>query len=306
MQVDLSPSSQACSAKKNESIADLDEAVTALVFGDIHVSSCEALIRHHLTSSKLRKISPAVTLLRLEQLKNWKPNASWIAGLKHLSCYSSFIEQYRPQVTQTPPWVIPRPTSTQSNLLDVDLSIVSSQNQGALSRMFSLSNPGDKELLNSAVRIALNSLADKEPQLASEFGPLNAYEGRVCFQSRGCRMFTCLCREEEHSDDPFSWFEAVCCECGVKISKYWHALRYPMAEGGWFGCYHTWDCMPRFYDDLELARIEQARATIEAVGIFDREDAIAEPVVQTQKRNSARKPGQKGRKNTKLRWRPKA
>ncbi len=71
----------------------------------------------------------------------------------------------------------------------------------------------------------------------------------------GCRMFECVefeydCDEEEYGDNPVyekgeshDWFTGSCDFCGCEISSRYWAVRFPILDGGWIGCFHSICCM---------------------------------------------------------------
>lgn len=63
----------------------------------------------------------------------------------------------------------------------------------------------------------------------------------ICTRFGGCRMFTCVCRENKRKD----WFKGICDNesCGIHIAKKCYAVRMPLETGGWFGCYCSFDCV---------------------------------------------------------------
>jgi len=117
------------------------------------------------------------------------------------------------------------------------------------------------------------------------WGPVNAMLGRGCSVNDGpCRMLTCLCRDlDQASDeelqsayvnDPDAWFTGSCDSCRRRIINLSYALRFPVTNGGWVGCFCSWACLmenpPRPIFTEEATAIARIRAVIEEFGIFDR------------------------------------
>ncbi len=93
------------------------------------------------------------------------------------------------------------------------------------------------------------------------FGPCNPSPDRklctssdnICEMFGGDRMF--LCRDKEIYNDTINydqrfkdqhnldWFGGNCLECGLKILKKHYALRLPLINGGWQGCYCNFECL---------------------------------------------------------------
>lgn len=82
-----------------------------------------------------------------------------------------------------------------------------------------------------------------EKAIVQLYGPLNAYVGykpseeSFCSRYGGCRLYTCLCREEEEK-----WFSHKCGGCKGEITTKYEACRIPHLNGGWSGCYCSPEC----------------------------------------------------------------
>lgn len=44
------------------------------------------------------------------------------------------------------------------------------------------------------------------------------------------------------------WFTGTCISecCGIPIINYWEAVRMPLINGGWFGCFCSWNCVRNY------------------------------------------------------------
>ena len=117
------------------------------------------------------------------------------------------------------------------------------------------------------------------------WGPVNAMLGRGCSVNDGpCRMLSCLCRDLDqecdedlqpvHINDPDVWFTGSCDSCRRRIINLSYALRFPVTNGGWVGCFCSWACLmkdpPRPIFTAEATAIARVRAVIDEFGIFDR------------------------------------
>jgi hypothetical protein len=71
----------------------------------------------------------------------------------------------------------------------------------------------------------------------------------ICQSFGGCRMMLCVCYDKlidgDVVDDNPDWFSGHCLECGLSIRSRSHAVRIPMIEGGWIGCFCTFKCAKR-------------------------------------------------------------
>lgn len=109
------------------------------------------------------------------------------------------------------------------------------------------------------------------------YGPINSLprsideDENICSIYGGCRML--LCNEYEHSDlmmddeIPFDWFKRKCDECNRKIKKRHYALRIPLVDGGWEGCYCSFECLAPHSDQTLLTVFKKQ---ITEIGIEDR------------------------------------
>jgi hypothetical protein len=80
-------------------------------------------------------------------------------------------------------------------------------------------------------------------------GPANAQangtyfdKSHRCNKYGGCRMLTCVCSEESNDQEQtmcmeLDWFTGACDRCFRIIPSRSHAIREPLIEGGWRGCY---------------------------------------------------------------------
>lgn len=122
-------------------------------------------------------------------------------------------------------------------------------------------------------------------ELIKVYGPSNTLfnvnlNGENICSTIGCRMLTC---NEFHEDDDIydedyfentqDWFTGSCEYCLNTIEHRHYACRFPPKNGGWLGCYCSWDCV-RYdtkstkYVELELMDIFENQLL--DVGIQDR------------------------------------
>jgi len=87
----------------------------------------------------------------------------------------------------------------------------------------------------------------------------NAASGPVLVEG-GCRMLDCNCAEDGDTDDIAeiprdTWFQGWCDQCGQTIRVACHALRTPLPDGCWAGCYCSVECVSCTTDDETTARL---------------------------------------------------
>lgn len=119
-------------------------------------------------------------------------------------------------------------------------------------------------------------------------------EDGPCTTFGGCRMFTCTqfqITDEEASQlegglatrrsyatnesVQYPWFKGSCDVCLSRIAKPCYAVRRPMPDGGWNGCFCSWDCVEKqlcLLGDGTIAQIPSFRKEMMLVGIQDRDD----------------------------------
>jgi hypothetical protein len=114
------------------------------------------------------------------------------------------------------------------------------------------------------------------------YGVANEIFEQDCCGIKGpCRMFYCVCRQDSEYDDtsytneitPQEWFVGSCEECGIGIEKFRYALRFPVKDGGWIGCFCGFECMKksniRPMDREAEIRIKEIKEFIQKIKVVD-------------------------------------
>jgi hypothetical protein len=114
------------------------------------------------------------------------------------------------------------------------------------------------------------------------YGVANEIFEQDCCGIKGpCRMFYCVCRQDSEYDDtsytneitPQAWFVGSCEECGIGIEKFRYALRFPVKDGGWIGCFCGFECMKksniRPMDREAEIRIKEIKEFIQKIKVVD-------------------------------------
>ena len=90
----------------------------------------------------------------------------------------------------------------------------------------------------------------------------------------GCRMFLCdIYDYDEDFDIVRDWFNGSCDICNNRIRMRWHAVRMPKPQGGWYGCYCSWECVKKDVNHpaiAQLALINAFEKSINQIGIQSR------------------------------------
>jgi hypothetical protein len=108
------------------------------------------------------------------------------------------------------------------------------------------------------------------------FGLVNCREEKCCSYDGNCRMLTCECYsnaniEDDEQNNLPSWFLGRCQKCMKSINKYHYAIRMPVENGGWQGCFCSLECMEdEFSGDFDQERIMGLSVFLHTVGIMDR------------------------------------
>lgn len=129
----------------------------------------------------------------------------------------------------------------------------------------------------------ISDIIDKDASYSKSFrvwGPENRFSNRDCSanpEGKGpCRMLQCLCRdaEENEGEIPSEWFTGKCDACKRYIEDMSHAVRYPVKEGGWKGCYCCFKCVsdtpPYQMNKQDQVRLKGIQQRIDEIGIMDR------------------------------------
>lgn len=144
--------------------------------------------------------------------------------------------------------------------------------------------------LDEAMQATLSAYSDQEnpgqSSAARVFGPVNRNMEKDCISNPygdgPCRMLECVCREldnlseeEEIIEGRYNrWFTGRCEVCLRSIRDLSHAVRMPVEDGGWLGCYCSLDCI-RNNDSLVIdeglnMRLNSMMYTLDDAGIMDR------------------------------------
>lgn len=118
------------------------------------------------------------------------------------------------------------------------------------------------------------------------WGPVNRILERDCITAPGgkgpCRMLTCQCREyDDEDEDDFPTFlewwefhEHRCQVCSRTIQQWFYAIRQPVADGGWVGCFCSFECLEeqpaRPIFDEDAVTLGVIKGQIMSDGIADR------------------------------------
>ena len=111
------------------------------------------------------------------------------------------------------------------------------------------------------------------------WGPENRFKDRDCIgnpEGKGpCRMLQCICRNV-HDDEQVieDWYTGQCDTCNKYIANISHSVRYPHENGGWKGCFCSFECIiqkpPYQMKTRDNERLNNVKQKIKEVGIMDR------------------------------------
>lgn len=152
-----------------------------------------------------------------------------------------------------------------------------------------IANDQDKDDIIRPYMLSLlrNMLLDDEayPNYVKVYGPQNTLpftdlSGDDICSKVGCRMLTCNefhedvdIFEEDYFKKQTDWFTGTCDYCFNTIRKRHYACRHPFKNGGWIGCYCSWECVRDncpTNNYVELKLIDILSNTIKIIGIQDR------------------------------------
>lgn len=99
-------------------------------------------------------------------------------------------------------------------------------------------------------------LEKQDPERFRQWGPANPFVlAKGAINPQSSRMFTCIryvnedefeffyLPKEDEDYYVFDWFKGYCERCDRRIQWYHHAVRMPVEDGGWMGCYCSWKCV---------------------------------------------------------------
>jgi hypothetical protein len=120
-------------------------------------------------------------------------------------------------------------------------------------------------------KITSMSSADGDMRKNRVWGPLNAGDG-ACSNGGLCRMLYCNCYRDTEEDVPDdAWFDGKCEWCKVRLEDFSHAVRIPMEDGGWYGCFCSFKCASKHEDvEYDEYRLSTAESIVSDFGIIDR------------------------------------
>lgn len=153
---------------------------------------------------------------------------------------------------------------------------------------FYLEDNDSSDKVNEALMSYLKTSSLEESQNINHkanriFGPSNRSVDKNCISNPGkdgpCRMLECLCLEIDTEAPELvvlkEWFYGKCdnFDCSKRIRDRSHAVRIPMEDGGWQGCFCSFSCMDKalyFRDKNMNFRIESMKLALHEDGIMDR------------------------------------
>lgn len=155
------------------------------------------------------------------------------------------------------------------------------------------------EMLSEDFRVSyMQKLADDETftRLIGPRHPLTRFISddyqHPCLKYGGCAMLTCnhygVLEDDEEIDELGAtpdWYTGFCQyrECLQKIPFRCWAIREPVSDGGWRGCYHSFDCIKQDMEErdgdyavnnLDISVLEEFREDLLRVGIQDRKSNL--------------------------------
>jgi len=156
--------------------------------------------------------------------------------------------------------------------------------RGLEQRIRSLGTAEKKVLLDPYFNSLGKEELGKNTELYRILGPVNSRAGNnlgvsnECSIFGGCRMFTCKEFEKDNFDNgeeinTVGWFRGSCDVCDNRIKEYFHAVRRPLPNGGWVGCYCSWKCTKESNSNPDMISrkiIQIVEENINVIGIQNR------------------------------------
>jgi hypothetical protein len=129
-----------------------------------------------------------------------------------------------------------------------------------------------KDLLEDNI---FDTFEEHEEIISRIWGPKNKIKELDCIGKEGkdCRMFYCLCREtDEYDIEATDWFTGKCLQCFSIISNISFAVRLPLENGGFKGCYCCLECIENgnLLNEKERENLQKLKDSLEKFGVMDR------------------------------------
>lgn len=95
----------------------------------------------------------------------------------------------------------------------------------------------------------------------------------------GCRMLICNCNEgydieTDFQDEYVDWFTGECEYCFTKLKSKAHAVREPSINGGWSGCYCSYECFLKNQEAEDLLLITKIKIVLNSLKNYGLQDRI--------------------------------
>lgn len=88
---------------------------------------------------------------------------------------------------------------------------------------------------------------EMEADIIAKYGPLNSMINGGCEKYGGCRMYSCECVNKK-------WYRKKCESCDEDIPTMYEAVRIPLINGGWRGCFCSEDCFTGIHKKKDQKR----------------------------------------------------
>ena len=202
---------------------------------------------------------------------------------KKASVAMDFIEMKMKEYAEKPSWVSIHQGESIGLLKTTPAGLQNEDKNKLIEKMIEESNQLNKsDEIEQAISIFQSTLSDNIASSDDTFirsyrvwGPENSFKDRDCpcnpDMKGPCRMFVCMCREDEDSNE---WFTGRCDVTNKRIKNISHAIRYPVKGGGWKGCFSSFKAMledpPYQMNGEDHVRVKQLRLNLSSYGVMDR------------------------------------
>jgi hypothetical protein len=204
-----------------------------------------------------------------EQLVKSAEDTQTLKSKRHTMDILSYIKskldiKNRKQIAPKPEWVNNK--EVKDDVADTKRQIESFLNSTEVNE--------DVELFSNIISKTLDASSIQDFRT---YGPINPIDGFDCLGRPGaCRMFTCICREDDENElgqsEPFIGY---CEVCQKTIRNYRCMVRLPVIGGGFIGCFCSFECLYKTELPLSEANdelIDDMFAMLKANGIQDIEN----------------------------------
>jgi len=268
-----------CTSEELKFLVERSTRLSTLVFMITSIANLDSFCQliNVLSYAYKDSLSKSDLLLLQEHLNSYDETLQ-----RNFSVAYAFIEDQLKTKIDKPSWVNIKDGENISLLQNTSVGLDGNEFNKIMEKMKNMPNNFDvNEDAFNAFAASISDTIDLDQSFTNSFrvwGPENRFTDRECIGNPdtkgGCRMLLCTCHEEEYKRGHEAWFTNECDECKNVIGDISYAVRYPIRNGGWRGCYCGFQCMidspPVETETQDDSRLMGVVDKIKEIGIMDR------------------------------------